>query len=118
MSENNNKQYLVSYFYEHFAFLRVFFIKELPCSLVVHTFFDPTGNTVEKIVQCQHLNQYINIYLVFLLFYCDCQKFNLTGDFLDISVHGDWQRNNIYLQRCWDKSCLGFMVQTPLDQAE
>ena len=39
-SEINNKQYLVSYFHKHVAFLRNFFIKELACSLVVHTFFD------------------------------------------------------------------------------
>ena len=38
MSEGNNKQYLV-YFYKHVAFLRVFFIKELARSVVVHTFF-------------------------------------------------------------------------------
>ena len=44
-------------------FLRVFFIKELACSIVVHTFFDYTGNTVDETVQQQHLNQYINIYL-------------------------------------------------------
>ena len=45
-SENNNKQYLV-YFYKHVAFLRVFFIKELAHFVVVHTFFDQTGNTVD-----------------------------------------------------------------------
>ena len=39
MSENDNKQYLV-YFYKHVAFLRVFFIKELACYVVVYTFFD------------------------------------------------------------------------------
>ena len=39
-TENNNKQYLVSYFYKHVAFLRTFFIKELACFVVVHTFFD------------------------------------------------------------------------------
>ena len=38
-SETDNKQYLV-YFYKHVAFLRVFFIKELARSVVVHTFFD------------------------------------------------------------------------------
>ena len=38
-SENNNKQYLVSYFYKHVAFLRYFLIKTLGCSLIVHTFF-------------------------------------------------------------------------------
>ena len=35
-SENNNKQYLVSYFYKHVAFIkktRVFFIKELADSV-------------------------------------------------------------------------------------
>ena len=47
-SENNNKQYLVSYFYKRVAFLRVFFMKELACSLVAHTFFDYTGNTVNE----------------------------------------------------------------------
>ena len=36
--ENNNEQYLVSYFYKHVAFVRVFFIKELKRSVVVHTF--------------------------------------------------------------------------------
>ena len=40
MSENNNKQYLVSYFYKHVAFLIVFFlVKEPALSVVVHTFF-------------------------------------------------------------------------------
>ena len=38
-SENNNKQSLVSYFYKHVSFVRVFFIKELKRSVVVHTFF-------------------------------------------------------------------------------
>ena len=38
-SENNNKQYLVSYFYKHVALLlRVFLKKELARSVVVHTF--------------------------------------------------------------------------------
>ena len=38
-SKNNNKQYLVSYFYKHVAFLlRVFLKKELARSVVVHTF--------------------------------------------------------------------------------
>ena len=40
MSENSNKQYLVSYFYKHIAFLRVFFYKKLAPSVVVYTFFD------------------------------------------------------------------------------
>ena len=40
LSENNNKEYLVSYFYKHIAFYRVLFIKELACSVLVHTFFD------------------------------------------------------------------------------
>ena len=40
MSENNNKQYLVSYFYKHVAFLRVLFIKKLERSVAIHTFFD------------------------------------------------------------------------------
>ena len=38
--ENNNKQYLVSYFYKRVTFIRVFFIKELACSAVVHKFFN------------------------------------------------------------------------------
>ena len=64
MSENNNKLYLVSYFYKHFSFLRVFvYIKELAHSVVVHTFFDYNGITVDQTMQRQHLNQYINIYL-------------------------------------------------------
>ena len=52
----NNKQYLVSYFYKHVAFLKVFFIKELACSIVVvvHAFC----MTLQ-----QHLNRCINIYL-------------------------------------------------------
>ena len=62
-SENNNKQYFVSYFYKHIVFVRVFFTKELSCSIVVHTFFDYTGNTVDGTIQQQHLDQYINIYL-------------------------------------------------------
>ena len=53
---------LVSYFYKHFACLRVFLIKEFPCSVVVHTFFDQTGNTVDEMVQQQyHLLICINI---------------------------------------------------------
>ena len=39
-SDNNNKQCLVSYFYKDVAFIRVFFIKELACSAVVHKFFN------------------------------------------------------------------------------
>ena len=35
-SENNIKQHLVSYLYKHVAFLRVFFVKELARSIVVH----------------------------------------------------------------------------------
>ena len=61
-SENNNKQYLVSYFYKHIAFLTVFFIKELTHPIIIHTFFDKTGNT-GKTMQQQHFNQYIYIYL-------------------------------------------------------
>ena len=38
-SENNNKQYLVSYFYKHVAFLRVLFLKEFARSIVIRTFF-------------------------------------------------------------------------------
>ena len=62
-TENNNKQYLVFYFYKHVAFLRTFFIKELACFVVVHTFFDQTGNTVHETVQQQHFNKCINIYV-------------------------------------------------------
>ena len=40
MPENNNKQYLVSYFYKHVAFLRVVFMKELALSVVFMHFFD------------------------------------------------------------------------------
>ena len=48
-SENNDKLYLVSYFYKHVAFLRVFlYIKELACSVVLHTFFDSKGDTVDE----------------------------------------------------------------------
>ena len=36
--ENNNKQYLVSYFYKHIDFLRVFFIKELASMHSSYTF--------------------------------------------------------------------------------
>ena len=39
MPENNNKKYLVSNFYEHVAFLRVVFMKELALSVVVHALF-------------------------------------------------------------------------------
>ena len=40
MSDNNDEQYLVSYFCKLVAFLRVFlFIKELAHSIVVYTFF-------------------------------------------------------------------------------
>ena len=47
--ESNNKLYLVSYFYKHVAFLRVvLYIKELACSIIVHTFFDSKGNTVDE----------------------------------------------------------------------
>ena len=42
MSDNKIKQYLVSYFYKHLAFLKVLFKRELPCSVVVHTFFEKT----------------------------------------------------------------------------
>ena len=49
-SENNNKQYLVSYFYKHVAFLRVFFYGRTWCSLLAHTFSDYTGNTVDETV--------------------------------------------------------------------
>ena len=59
-SKNNNKQCLVSIL--RVPFLRVFFIKELACSVVVHEYFDQTGNTVDNIIRWQHLNQYINIY--------------------------------------------------------
>ena len=38
MSENNDKQYLVSCFYKDVAFLRVLFIKELACCIRVLTF--------------------------------------------------------------------------------
>ena len=61
-SENNNKQYLVSYFYKHVPFLKVFFIKNLH-AVVVHTFFNQTGNTIDETMQQQHLNQYNNICL-------------------------------------------------------
>ena len=69
-SENNNKQHLVSYFYKHIAFLFfyffylfIFFVKEHPCSITVHTFFEKTGNAVDETMQQQHLSQYINICL-------------------------------------------------------
>ena len=82
--ENNNKTYLVSYLYKHVAF----FIKELVHVVAVHTFFDWTGNTVDKTMQQQHFNQYIKIIyienvarLFYSLFNCDGRKFNLTGGF-------------------------------------
>ena len=56
ISENNNKQDLNYYFYQHIAFLEVFFIKELAHSVVVHPFFDQTGKTLGESMECQHLN--------------------------------------------------------------
>ena len=62
-SENNNKPYLVSYFYNYVAFLRVFFIqKNHASSIIVHTFFDYKGNTVDETMQWQHLKQYIYLH--------------------------------------------------------
>ena len=59
MSENNNKQYLVSYFYKRVAFLIVFFlVKEPALSVVVHTFL-----AKQETLFVKHMNQYINIYL-------------------------------------------------------
>ena len=63
ITSENNKQYLVSYFCKHVAFIRVFFIKELGTNtLFIH---------IENVAR-----------LVYLLFYCDSQKFNLTSGFL------------------------------------
>ena len=39
-SENNNNKQYVFYFYEHIAFLRIFFIKELAHYVAVDTFLD------------------------------------------------------------------------------
>ena len=49
--------------------------------------------TIDEIVQWQHLNQHINIYLH--------REYHKTS--VICSVHGDQQRNNIYLQRCVSK---------------
>ena len=49
-SENNNKQYLASYFYKHVAFLIVFFVKEIAHSAVVHTFL--TGQEILLMKLC------------------------------------------------------------------
>ena len=76
-SENNNKQYLVSYSYKHVAFLRVSFIKELARSVIVYTFFNQTGNTVDETMQWQYLNQYINIYL-----HRECSKTSCIPHFI------------------------------------
>ena len=62
-SENNNKQYLVSYFCKCITFLRAFFYKRTCMLHCIHTFFEYTGNTVDETMQQQHLNQYSNIYL-------------------------------------------------------
>ena len=40
LSENNNKQWTVSYCYKDLALLRVLFIKELLCTIIVLTLFD------------------------------------------------------------------------------
>ena len=56
--------------------------------------FDWAGNTVDETVHRQHLNQYIHIYL-HREYRCFDQRF------FHFSVHGDLQRNNTYLQRCW-----------------
>ena len=42
------EQDLVSCFYKHAAFLRVFFIKELAHSVIAHTFFDWAGHTEDE----------------------------------------------------------------------
>ena len=62
-SENSNKQYLVSYFNKHVAFVRVFFCKRTCTFCCSSYFFWLTGNTIDETVQQQHLNQCINIYL-------------------------------------------------------
>ena len=69
--------------------------------------FDQTGNTVDETVQQQHLNLYIKftyveniIRLVLFVVLLRPPKFSLTVGFFYFSVHGDRQRNNIYLQRC------------------
>ena len=72
--------------------------------------FDYIGN-IDETVHRQHLNQYINIYLIenivktsFIRYFIATTK-NLifTGDFFYFSVHGDRQKNKIYLQ-CWLES--------------
>ena len=87
--------------------LRVFYITELTHSFVVHTFFYQTENTVDETAatvepMLSHLLTKRRLYRTkfCLLFYCDCRIFNLTGVFFYFSVHGDRQRNKIYLQRC------------------
>ena len=68
-SENNNKQYLASYFYKYVAFL-IPFIKELACSVIVHTFFDWTGNAVDETAATFELIHYI----ILTFIYIECHK--------------------------------------------
>ena len=64
-SENKNKQYLVSYFYKYVAFL-IPFIKELACSVIVHTFFDWTGNAVDETAATFELIHYIILTFIYI----------------------------------------------------
>ena len=104
ISENNNKQNLNYYFYQHIAFFGYFFIKELVHYIVVHTFFDQTGKTVGESMEWTntltftYIKNVIRLVLI-TLFYCDHQKFYLTCRFFQLFVHGDQKRNNIYSQR-------------------
>ena len=84
-SENNNKQYLVSYFYKHVAFLLSFF-KKRTCTFRRSSYiFDKTCNTLDEAVQRQHLNQSINIYL-----HRDCHETSFIRCFIVTAENLIW----------------------------
>ena len=89
--------------------------------IVCCVFFNQTGNTLDKTVQWQHLNQYIKfIYIenvirlvLFIVLLLPPKKF-FDQWFFYFSFHGDQQRDNIYLQ-CW---CIYFYIHQRKYQAQ